>query len=441
MTGRSARSCSWPRGPGPARLSLSPSVGAPQHPLPDPHGAARPRPARGPGGEPTAPGRRGGPRPRLPAPAGCACGCSPSGGASTAPRRPSSCPTSLPCDGLSSSAACGGPTPPTGPRIDSPGRAASSSWCRSPGTSASATTRCRSSTRSASRRTWPGSSPPGSRRTCPRRARSKTRSPQSGGSGRKAEAGAAVVFHDFVPPFGPTVEPWPGGGRGRRRRPGHGPAARSRVGPMTLTLTPPRALDGLTLISGPGEPRLLRSMDVEVSADGSAFERGGGEAAARRAAGPAVRERPSAVRHRPRSHRRPAGRPHGGGGADHALRVRRRVDARPRCSSIPPKSPPPGGRGTSGSTPTSPGPNAATLSRASRGGIERTGTIAACSPLATCPESACARRGGNATFSLLLVAVRPVLRRKGAARGGRLFYVNARVTSLLSMGQRRPVRS
>jgi hypothetical protein len=42
---------------------------------------------------------------------------------------------------------------------------------------------------------------------------------------------------------------------------------------VTFPLTPPRALDGLTLLAGAGDLRLLRSMDVEVSADGNVFER------------------------------------------------------------------------------------------------------------------------------------------------------------------------
>jgi hypothetical protein len=93
-----------------------------------------------------------------------------------------------------------------------------------------------------------------------------------GGSGRRVDVGAAVVFHDFVPPTSPSVEAWPEAGEAGDGDPGT--ALRPAPGQaVTFTLTLPRALDGLTLLAGAGEPRLLRSMDVEVSADGSAFER------------------------------------------------------------------------------------------------------------------------------------------------------------------------
>ena len=42
--------------------------------------------------------------------------------------------------------------------------------------------------------------------------------------------------------------------------------------PSTFALPAPRALDGLTLVAGAAGPPLLRSMDVEVSADGAVFE-------------------------------------------------------------------------------------------------------------------------------------------------------------------------
>jgi hypothetical protein len=40
---------------------------------------------------------------------------------------------------------------------------------------------------------------------------------------------------------------------------------------VTVALGPPRPLDAVTLLAG-GEPRLLRSLDVEVSADGVGYE-------------------------------------------------------------------------------------------------------------------------------------------------------------------------
>jgi hypothetical protein len=94
----------------------------------------------------------------------------------------------------------------------------------------------------------------------------------SSGTCQKTEAGPAVIFHDCVPPFSPAVEPWPGAGAA-----GDGDlatAVRPDPGaPATFTLEEPRPLDAVTLASGAGEPRLLRSLDVEVSADGKAFVR------------------------------------------------------------------------------------------------------------------------------------------------------------------------
>jgi hypothetical protein len=93
-----------------------------------------------------------------------------------------------------------------------------------------------------------------------------------GAAWRKTETGDAVVFHDFAPPFSPAVEPWPGleaagdGDLATALRPD--PRA-----PATFILPEPRRLDALTLVSGAGEPRLLRSLDLEVSADGATFER------------------------------------------------------------------------------------------------------------------------------------------------------------------------
>jgi hypothetical protein len=94
----------------------------------------------------------------------------------------------------------------------------------------------------------------------------------AGGSSRKLVLGGAVVYLDFVPPFGPRVT---------AAGPAAGPlgdldlatALRPEPGDsLTVPLIPPRALDGLSLLCGPGEPHLPRSLDVEVSADGLVFE-------------------------------------------------------------------------------------------------------------------------------------------------------------------------
>ena len=94
---------------------------------------------------------------------------------------------------------------------------------------------------------------------------------EMGGSWRRTETGPAVIYHDFVPPFSPRVEPLAASGLA-----GDGDLRTSLrpdvSGPTTLALGFPRKLDGLTLVAAFEGPRLLRSMDVEVSADGATFE-------------------------------------------------------------------------------------------------------------------------------------------------------------------------
>jgi hypothetical protein len=91
----------------------------------------------------------------------------------------------------------------------------------------------------------------------------------AGGSARRTDAGPAVLYHGFQPPFPSTVEPWPGGGSVGDANPATY-ATPDPAQPVVLGLPAPRALDGVTLV-GNG-PRLPRSFDVEVSADGRAFE-------------------------------------------------------------------------------------------------------------------------------------------------------------------------
>jgi hypothetical protein len=92
-----------------------------------------------------------------------------------------------------------------------------------------------------------------------------------GGTWKRTEAGAATLYHDFRPPFGATVEPWPDAGRA-----GDGNLESALTpdpqAPTVFRLPEPRALDAITLVAGLDGPRLLRSLDVEVSADGSTFE-------------------------------------------------------------------------------------------------------------------------------------------------------------------------
>jgi len=92
-----------------------------------------------------------------------------------------------------------------------------------------------------------------------------------GGQWKKTAAGSFVVFHGFSPPYGPTVEPLTEAGAA-----GDGDLATrvvpDTVTPFTIALSSPRTLDGLTLVAGPKDPTLPRSMDVAVSSDGQSFE-------------------------------------------------------------------------------------------------------------------------------------------------------------------------
>jgi 4-amino-4-deoxy-L-arabinose transferase-like glycosyltransferase len=92
-----------------------------------------------------------------------------------------------------------------------------------------------------------------------------------GGRFKREQAGAAVVYHAFVPPFSPQVESWPGAG------PAGDADVRTFVAPepgtpLELRLDPPRPLVGVTLVAALDGPRLPRSADVQVSADGTAWQ-------------------------------------------------------------------------------------------------------------------------------------------------------------------------
>jgi hypothetical protein len=92
------------------------------------------------------------------------------------------------------------------------------------------------------------------------------------GTWRRTNVGRAAVFHDFAPPFSPEVEAWPGAGAASDRD--LATAVNSDpMAPTTLTLDAPRPLRGVSFLAGTSGPRLLRNMDVEVSADGLRFDR------------------------------------------------------------------------------------------------------------------------------------------------------------------------
>lgn len=94
---------------------------------------------------------------------------------------------------------------------------------------------------------------------------------QAGGSWKRTDVGPATVYHDFLPPFSTRVEPLAtagqaGDGRLETR------VAHAGEGPVTFALPSPRALDGVTLVAPPDGVPLPRSMNVEVSGDGTSFE-------------------------------------------------------------------------------------------------------------------------------------------------------------------------
>jgi hypothetical protein len=92
-----------------------------------------------------------------------------------------------------------------------------------------------------------------------------------GGRWKRVEAGPAEVFLDFVPPSSPQVAPWPDAGNAGDGDP-RTYLTPDPVEPLVMRLPEPTPLVGITLVAALEGPRLLRSMDVEVSADGETFE-------------------------------------------------------------------------------------------------------------------------------------------------------------------------
>ena len=95
---------------------------------------------------------------------------------------------------------------------------------------------------------------------------------RAGGTWTRDEAGAAVVYSRFAPPFPPAVRPLPSAGHAGDADPETW-ATPDVTEPTRFEIDPPQALAAITLVAAPQGPALLRSMDVEVSADGVAFER------------------------------------------------------------------------------------------------------------------------------------------------------------------------
>ena len=109
-----------------------------------------------------------------------------------------------------------------------------------------------------------------SRLPAPERFEAEVRA--SGGRFRRTDAGAAVVYDRFEPPFGSRVVPLAGAGAA-----GDADLAmrvlEPPTGPTTFALSEPLQLDAVTLVSPFGRPGLPEAVKVEVSADGEAFER------------------------------------------------------------------------------------------------------------------------------------------------------------------------
>jgi hypothetical protein len=95
---------------------------------------------------------------------------------------------------------------------------------------------------------------------------------RAGGSWRRRRRGGTLVYHSFVPPFSTAVVSAEGAGaRGDRDpetrilKPGRGPS--------TIGISDPRPLHGITLVAGIRRPLLPRGVQVEISEDGTSFQK------------------------------------------------------------------------------------------------------------------------------------------------------------------------
>jgi hypothetical protein len=93
----------------------------------------------------------------------------------------------------------------------------------------------------------------------------------AGGRWEREAAGAAIVYRRFEPPFSPAVVPLATAGAAGDGDPTThlDPPAEK---PLRFDLATPAPLDAITLVAAGQGPALPRSMDVEVSADGTTFE-------------------------------------------------------------------------------------------------------------------------------------------------------------------------
>jgi hypothetical protein len=93
----------------------------------------------------------------------------------------------------------------------------------------------------------------------------------AGGAWRRDAVGDSVVFHGFVPPFGPGVVPVAAAGRAGDGDPMTSVSEPPR-GAVRYDVALPRPLDAVTFLAPAAGPALPASVDVEASADGRTFE-------------------------------------------------------------------------------------------------------------------------------------------------------------------------
>jgi 4-amino-4-deoxy-L-arabinose transferase-like glycosyltransferase len=94
----------------------------------------------------------------------------------------------------------------------------------------------------------------------------------AGGTWQRETAGAATVYTRFEPPFAPAVEPLGSAGAAGDGDP-ETHLDPEPDEPVRFDLPAPSALAAVTLVAAGHGPALPRSMDLEVSADGTTFER------------------------------------------------------------------------------------------------------------------------------------------------------------------------
>ena len=94
----------------------------------------------------------------------------------------------------------------------------------------------------------------------------------AGGTWQKETAGAATVYTRFEPPFTPAVAPLASAGAAGDGDPATHLDPKADQ-PVTFELPAPSPLAAITLVAAGHGPPLPRSMDLEVSADGTTFAR------------------------------------------------------------------------------------------------------------------------------------------------------------------------